>query len=64
VRVGVFVQPGKREDVQLLGEWLQHAVHNRKCHDGDGHVADIDVSFLLHSIAFLEVVRQVWCISA
>jgi len=53
------VQPGKREDVMLLGEWLQHAVHNKKCYDSDGHAADIDVSFHLHSIAFLEIVRQV-----
>lgn len=54
------MQPGKREDVQLLGQWLQHATHDKKCEDPDGHIADINCSFLLHSIAFLEVVRQVY----
>lgn len=54
-----FAQPGKREDVILLGEWLQHSVLDKKCHDTDGHIADIEVSFQLHSISFLEIVRQV-----
>ncbi|CAK9194851.1 unnamed protein product [Sphagnum troendelagicum] len=54
-----IVQPGKREDVQLLEEWLKHVTQRTKCEDSDGHIADIDCSFILHSIAFLEVVRQV-----
>jgi hypothetical protein len=54
------MQPGKREDVQLLGQWLQHATHDKKCEDPDGHIADIDCSFVIHSIAFLEVIRQVY----
>jgi hypothetical protein len=53
------LQPGKREDVQLLEEWLKHVTQRTKCEDSDGHIADIDCSFVLHSIAFLEVVRQV-----
>ncbi|MCO5551623.1 hypothetical protein L7F22_005128 [Adiantum nelumboides] len=53
------LQPGKREDVQLLGEWLQHSMH-RNCHENsDGQFEDAEAAFVLHSIAFLEIVRQI-----
>lgn len=53
------LQPGRREDVQLLGEWLQHSMH-RNCHENhDGQFEDAEAAFILHSIAFLEIVRQV-----
>ncbi|CAK9234015.1 unnamed protein product [Sphagnum troendelagicum] len=53
------LQPGKREDVQLLGEWLRHATQQNQCEDSNGHISDVDCAFVLNSIAFLEVVRQV-----
>ncbi|KAH7288034.1 hypothetical protein KP509_31G008600 [Ceratopteris richardii] len=53
------LQPGKREDVQLLAEWLQHSMQ-RNCHENsDGQFEDPETAFILHSIAFLEIVRQV-----
>ncbi|KAH9554382.1 hypothetical protein CY35_08G060900 [Sphagnum magellanicum] len=53
------LQPGKREDVQLLGEWLKHATQRNQCEDSNGHISDVDCAFVLNSVAFLEVVRQV-----
>ncbi|CAK9277403.1 unnamed protein product [Sphagnum jensenii] len=55
------LQPGKREDVQLLGEWLRHATQRNQCEDSNGHISDVDCAFVLNSIAFLEVVRQLSC---
>lgn len=54
------VQPGKREDVSLLSEWLCHATQRNGVEDSDGHFKDVETAFVLHSIAFLEVVRQVF----
>jgi hypothetical protein len=45
--------------VQLLGEWLRHATQRNQCEDSNGHISDVDCAFVLNSIAFLEVVRQV-----
>ncbi|KAJ7553219.1 hypothetical protein O6H91_06G088600 [Diphasiastrum complanatum] len=53
------LQPGKREDVQLLGHWLQHAIQRNSCENPDGRFKDVESAFVLHSIAFLEIVRQV-----
>ncbi|EFJ04596.1 hypothetical protein SELMODRAFT_430075 [Selaginella moellendorffii] len=53
------LQPGKREDVQLLGEWLQHAMRKNRCEKVDGRFENVEAAFVLHSIAFLEIVRQV-----
>lgn len=53
------LQPGRREDVQLLGEWLQHSMHRNCYENSDGHFEDAEAAFILHSIAFLEIVRQV-----
>ena len=54
-----ITQPGRREDVQLLGEWLQQSMHRNQYENSDGHFEDTEAVFLLHSIAFLEIVRQV-----
>ncbi|EFJ13922.1 hypothetical protein SELMODRAFT_424073 [Selaginella moellendorffii] len=53
------LQPGKREDVQLLGDWLQHAMQKNHCEKVDGRFENVEAAFVLHSIAFLEIVRQV-----
>jgi hypothetical protein len=45
--------------VQLLGEWLKYATQRNQCEDSNGHISDVDCAFVLNSIAFLEVVRQV-----
>jgi coenzyme F420-reducing hydrogenase gamma subunit len=45
--------------VQLLGEWLKHATQRNQCEDSNGHISDVDCAFVLNSVAFLEVVRQV-----
>ncbi|KAG6552454.1 hypothetical protein Mapa_006015 [Marchantia paleacea] len=53
------LQPGKREDVTLLSEWLMHASQKNGVEDADGHFSNVETAFVLHSIAFLEIVRQV-----
>ncbi|CAM6097126.1 unnamed protein product [Calypogeia fissa] len=53
------LQPGKREDVSLLGEWLCHATQKSGVEDPDGHFKDVETAFVLYSISFLEIVRQV-----
>lgn len=54
-----FMQPGKREDVTLLSEWLMHASQKNGVEDADGHFSNVETAFVLHCIAFLEIVRQV-----
>ncbi|KAL2622920.1 hypothetical protein R1flu_003125 [Riccia fluitans] len=53
------LQPGKREDVTLLSEWLMHASQKNSVEDSDGHFANVEMAFVLHCVAFLEIVRQV-----
>lgn len=54
-----MIQPANKEKIELLGEWLRYAIHQNDCEDYDGRFADVGSAFVLHSIAFLEVVRQV-----
>lgn len=56
----LMIQPANKEKIELLGEWLRYAIHQNDCEDYDGRFADVGSAFILHSIAFLEVVRQVW----
>ncbi|KAL3691061.1 hypothetical protein R1sor_004712 [Riccia sorocarpa] len=53
------LQPGKREDVTLLSEWLMHACQKNAVEDPDGHFSNVEMAFVLHCVAFLEIVRQV-----
>ncbi|KAG0616113.1 hypothetical protein M758_5G091300 [Ceratodon purpureus] len=53
------LQPGSKDKIELLGEWLRYAISYNNCEDYDGQFADVDSAFILHSIAYLEVVRQV-----
>jgi len=55
----LMTQPANKEKIELLGEWLRYAIHQNDCEDYDGRFADVGSAFVLHSIAFLEIVRQV-----
>lgn len=54
-----MIQPANKEKIELLGEWLRYTMHQNDCEDYDGRFADVVSAFVLHSIAFLEIVRQV-----
>lgn len=55
----MIMQPANKDKIELLGEWLRYAIHHNDCEDYDGQFADVSSAFILHSIAFLEIVRQV-----
>lgn len=55
----MILQPGSKDKIELLGEWIRYAISYNNCEDYDGQFADVDSAFILHSIAYLEVVRQV-----
>nr|XP_024365907.1 uncharacterized protein LOC112277602 isoform X1 [Physcomitrium patens]XP_024365908.1 uncharacterized protein LOC112277602 isoform X1 [Physcomitrium patens] len=53
------LQPANKDKIELLGEWLRYSMRQNNCEHYDGRFADICSAFILHAIAFLEVVRQV-----
>lgn len=55
----MMMQPANKDKIELLGEWLRYSMRQNNCEHYDGRFADICSAFILHAIAFLEVVRQV-----